>query len=56
MPFPAFRGVVGGTGYRELGEPFDDREHKLFGKEGSSPSSATWRAFGMHVLPRFTPA
>jgi hypothetical protein len=34
MPFPAFREVVGGKGYRELGEPFDDREHKLFGKEG----------------------
>ena len=33
MPFPAFREVVGGKGYRELGEPFDDREHKLFGKE-----------------------
>jgi hypothetical protein len=34
MPFPAFREVVGGKGYRELGEPFDDREHKLCGKEG----------------------
>jgi hypothetical protein len=34
MPFPAFREVVGGKGYRELGKGFDDREHKLFGKEG----------------------
>src|SRR5206468_4176465 len=29
----SLREVVGSKGYRELGEPFDDREHKLFGKE-----------------------
>lgn len=32
--FPAFRGVVGRSGYEELGEQFEDNEHKLFGEHG----------------------
>jgi hemerythrin-like domain-containing protein len=32
--FPAFRDVVGGSQYRELGEKFEDEEHRRFGKHG----------------------
>ncbi|HET9931814.1 MAG TPA: hemerythrin domain-containing protein [Polyangiaceae bacterium] len=32
--FPAFRDVVGGAAYRELGEQFEDKEHQLFGEHG----------------------
>lgn len=32
--FPAFREVVGGAGYRELGEQFEENEHRLFGEHG----------------------
>jgi hemerythrin-like domain-containing protein len=32
--FPALRQVVGGKGYRELGEQFEDKEHELFGEHG----------------------
>jgi hemerythrin-like domain-containing protein len=32
--FPAFREVIGPAAYRELGEQFEDREHKTLGREG----------------------
>jgi hypothetical protein len=32
--FPAFRGVIGGSAYRELGEQFEDQEHARFGEHG----------------------
>ncbi len=32
--FPAFREVVGGHAYRELGEQFEEQEHELFGEKG----------------------
>jgi hemerythrin-like domain-containing protein len=32
--FPAFKEVVGEKRYKELGEVFEEREHKMFGKEG----------------------
>jgi hemerythrin-like domain-containing protein len=32
--FPAFRRVVGGSAYRELGEQFEEREHERFGERG----------------------
>ena len=32
--FPAFKEVVGAKRYKELGEVFEEREHKMFGKEG----------------------
>jgi hypothetical protein len=32
--FPAFRDVVGRSGYRELGEQFEDKEHEIFGERG----------------------
>jgi hemerythrin-like domain-containing protein len=32
--FPAFRPLVGGREYAELGERFEERERELFGKQG----------------------
>jgi hemerythrin-like domain-containing protein len=32
--FPAFRSVVGGSAYRELGESFEEYEHARFGEHG----------------------
>jgi len=32
--FPAFRGVVGRSAYRELGEQFENEEHQRFGEHG----------------------
>jgi hemerythrin-like domain-containing protein len=32
--FPAFRSVVGGAAYRELGEQFEEEEHARFGEHG----------------------
>jgi hemerythrin-like domain-containing protein len=32
--FPAFREVVGRSGYEELGEQFEENEHKLLGEHG----------------------
>jgi hemerythrin-like domain-containing protein len=58
--FPAFREVVGGAAYRELGEQFEDREHELFGKGGFARTvgevQALELALGIGNLDRFTPA
>jgi hemerythrin-like domain-containing protein len=58
--FPAFRGVVGRTGYRELGEEFEEKEHQLFGEHGFdqavSQVADMERALGIHELASFTPA
>lgn len=32
--FPAFRKIVGGAAYRELGEEFEEREHERLGEHG----------------------
>jgi hemerythrin-like domain-containing protein len=32
--FPAFREIVGRSGYEELGEQFEENEHRLFGEHG----------------------
>jgi len=32
--FPAFRDLLGQSGYRELGEQFEDKEHELLGEHG----------------------
>jgi hemerythrin-like domain-containing protein len=57
--FPAFRSVVGGAGYRELGEQFEDNEHKLFGEHGFdtvvNQVAELERALGIHDLAAFTP-
>jgi len=57
--FPAFRSVVGGSEYRELGEQFEDREHELLGEhgfEGAVAEVAQLEA-ALHIddLAQFTP-
>ena len=58
--FPAFRDVVGGDNYRELGEEFEDKEHALFGKQGFHDVvrqvADLERALELDDLARFTPA
>jgi hemerythrin-like domain-containing protein len=58
--FPAFRDVVGGAAYRELGEQFEHQEHERFGEGGFasvvSEVADLERALGIHDLARFTPA
>jgi hemerythrin-like domain-containing protein len=57
--FPAFREVVGGPAYRELGEQFEDREHEQFGEHGFehvvAEVSQLEVAFGIGDLAQFTP-
>ena len=57
--FPAFREVVGGEGYRELGERFEETEHELFGEHGFENTVAEVAqleaALGIADLAEFTP-
>jgi hemerythrin-like domain-containing protein len=57
--FPAFRSVVGGAAYRELGEKFEDREHERFGERGFENTVAEVArletVLGIADLARFTP-
>lgn len=57
--FPAFRSVVGGAAYRELGEKFEDREHERFGEHGLEDTVAEVArleaVLGIGDLARFTP-
>jgi hemerythrin-like domain-containing protein len=57
--FPAFREVVGRSGYRELGEQFEDKEHELFGEHGFeqvvTQVAQLEAAFGIADLAAFTP-
>jgi len=57
--FPAFRSVVGGSAYRELGESFEDQEHARFGEHGFentvSEVARLEAALGIGVLDEFTP-
>lgn len=56
--FPAFRDVVGRSGYRELGEQFEDKEHEIFGEHGFENAVAEVArleaALGIGDLARFT--
>lgn len=58
--FPAFREVIGRSGYRELGEQFEEQEHRLFGEQGFEHVVAQVAeiesALGIHELSTFTPA
>jgi hemerythrin-like domain-containing protein len=58
--FPAFREVVGGPGYRELGEQFEDKEHELFGQSGFEHFVAQVaeieKVLGIYELASFTPS
>jgi hypothetical protein len=57
--FPAFREVVGRSGYLELGEQFEDNEHQLFGEHGFENTVAEVArlesALGIADLAGFTP-
>jgi hemerythrin-like domain-containing protein len=56
--FPAFREVVGGAAYRELGEQFEEKEHALFGERGFQDTVAEVAELesqlGIADLSRFT--
>lgn len=56
--FPAFRDVVGRSGYGELGDQFEEREHELFGAHGFEDNVAEVArletALGIADLAKFT--
>jgi hemerythrin-like domain-containing protein len=56
--FPAFREVVGRAGYEELGEQFEDNEHKLLGERGFESTVAEVakleQSLGIGDLAKFT--
>ena len=58
--FPAFRSIVGRHGYHELGEQFEDEEHRLFGEHGFEDAvkevAKLEAAIGLAELKQFTPA
>ncbi len=57
--FPAFHKIVSQNEYKELGEQFEEEEHKLFGKEGFreivSHVEKIEKALGIYSLSEFTP-
>jgi len=57
--FPAFKDLVGEAEYKELGEKFEDQEHKLFGAHGFEKNveqiAAIERELGLYELAQFTP-
>jgi hypothetical protein len=57
--FPAFHGSMKEKEFRRLGERFEEREHKLLGKEGFEGVlervAQIERDLGIFELDRFTP-
>jgi hemerythrin-like domain-containing protein len=57
--FPAFRALVGGDAYRELGEQFEEQEHAKLGEHGFEGAvkevAALEAALGIADLSKFTP-
>jgi hemerythrin-like domain-containing protein len=57
--FPAFRAMVGGAAYRELGEQFEEQEHIKLGEHGFEGAvkevAALEAALGISDLAKFTP-
>jgi hemerythrin-like domain-containing protein len=57
--FPAFHESMNEKEYDEYGETFEDREHKLFGKEGFEGVvkriEELEKSFGLYDLSQFTP-
>jgi len=57
--FPAFRSIVTGAEYEELGEQFEDREHQLLGEHGFEAAVAEVAGLeaqlGIADLAGFTP-
>jgi hemerythrin-like domain-containing protein len=58
--FPAFHGSMNEKEFRALGERFEEREHKLLGKEGFEGVldhvGQLERALGIYELAQFTPS
>jgi len=58
MIFPAFKAAVGQNAYRELGEQFEDIEHRQFGGDGFDIALAKMSSIearlGLDNLARFT--
>jgi hemerythrin-like domain-containing protein len=57
--FPAFKQLVRGKAYEDLGEQFEDKEHALFGPQGFegvvTEVEKLERALGIYDLAQFTP-
>ena len=57
--FPAFRSIVTRKEYEDLGEAFEEKEHRLFGEEGFEKIvgevAALEKQLGIYELSRFTP-
>lgn len=57
--FPAFKKLVSEQEYEDLGEQFEEREQKLFGKEGFEgvivQIAEIERSLGINELSKFTP-
>lgn len=57
--FKAFQSMLPGEEYRELGEQFEEQEHKLFGEGGFGKVvervAAAEKQLGIHDLDQFTP-
>lgn len=58
--YPAFRAVISPKEFMELGDAFEDKEEKLFGKHGFEKIVAQVadleKQLGTYALARFTPA
>jgi hemerythrin-like domain-containing protein len=57
--FPAFRSLVSKKEYEDLGDAFEEKEHRLFGKDGFEKIVAEVagleKELGIYELSRFTP-
>lgn len=57
--FPALPEIVGAAEYKQLGETFEDREHKLFGAHGFesivNKVATIEKSLGIYELSQFTP-
>ena len=57
--FPAFQKIVSASEYKEMGEKFEDEEHKLFGKSGFkgivSQVADIEKELNIYDLSKFTP-
>ncbi|RKG76783.1 hemerythrin domain-containing protein [Corallococcus exercitus] len=58
--FPAFRNLFDEKQFKELGERFEEQEHRLLGNDGFENAlkevEQLERALGVHDLARFTPS
>lgn len=57
--FPALRTIISERDYKELGEQFEEKEHKLFGKDGFEgvveQIADLEKEIGIYELDQFTP-